>query len=220
MCLVTVLCSGPGAAAGCFSGHEHLLQDAAVEEGAAGEGADRADQQQLFTSQHEAHWAGPQGPDEPSQQSGIHSVTETHPCLVFRGKWSRDLTNFCFLPPDKLHEKLLDEAHLAHSMGTPDLQSSLGQTSGGLRHPEGSRPLPHQAGERLPPAGLENAHDSSVRDRRRSTAPLTISTEWKNGKLSNRCCQGLFLNHFLIMFCCIFMGFLGYFPQFLSRLWL
>lgn len=32
----------------------------------------------------------------------------------------------------------------------------MGQWSGGLRHPEGSRPLLNQAGKRLPPSGIQN----------------------------------------------------------------
>lgn len=39
----------------------------------------------------------------------------------------------------------------------------MGQPSGGLHHSEGSRPLPHQAGKRLPPVGFENTHDSAVK---------------------------------------------------------
>lgn len=93
-------------------------------------------------------------------------------------------------PPDELHAELLDEANLSDGTGTlaprEQISDIMGQSCGRLRHSEGSRPLPHQAGKRLPPAGFKNAHDSAVKSRalgpcRRAhimmkKAELTIST--------------------------------------------
>lgn len=62
--------------------------------------------------------------------------------------------------PDDLHAELLDEADLSCGTDTLEpsnqLQNSVGQPSGGLHHFEGSRPLPHQAGKGLPPAGFKS----------------------------------------------------------------
>ncbi len=83
MWLSVVVCSGLGQTACCLLRHASLLEYAGVEEKTAGEGGERADGgtwgPQHFTSRHQAHSAGPEGPDEPSQQSGIHSLTEIHP---------------------------------------------------------------------------------------------------------------------------------------------
>lgn len=82
--------SGLGTTARCFLGHASLLEYAGVEEKTAGEGGERADGgaggPHHFTSEHQARSAGPEGPDEPSQQSGIRSLlTEIHstfcPCF-------------------------------------------------------------------------------------------------------------------------------------------
>lgn len=78
MCLCLVAHSGMGTTACCFLGHSSLLENAGAEEKTAREGGERADDEsgvrQHFTSEHQAHSAWPEGPDEPSQQSGIHSL--------------------------------------------------------------------------------------------------------------------------------------------------
>lgn len=81
-----LLHSGLGATACCFPGPADLLEYAGVEEKTAGGGGERADGEtggpQHFTSEHQAHSAGPAGPDESSQQSGIHSLL-THILFPF-----------------------------------------------------------------------------------------------------------------------------------------
>lgn len=79
--LSAVVRSGLGSAARCFLGHAVLLDYAGTEEKTAGETAHwGAGAPQHFTSEHQAHSAGPEGPDEPSQQSGMHSLlTEINP---------------------------------------------------------------------------------------------------------------------------------------------
>lgn len=71
--------SGLGTTACCFLGHAKLLEYAGVEKKTAGGGVERADGgtggKQHFTSEHQAHSAGPEGPDEPSQQSGSHCTS-------------------------------------------------------------------------------------------------------------------------------------------------
>lgn len=42
----------------------------------------------------------------------------------------------------------------------------MGQSGGGLHHSEGSKPLPHQAGKRLPPTGFKNTYDSALKEER------------------------------------------------------
>lgn len=111
-------------------------------------------------------------------------------------------------PPDELHAELLDEADLSDSTSTLEpreqISNIMGQSCGRLRHSEGSRPLPHQAGKRLPPAGFKNAHDSAVKNRAlgpwrrahnmKKKAELTIST-WRKivinyfNQCFRRCCQ-------------------------------
>lgn len=72
-------------------------------------------------------------------------------------------------PPDELHAELLDEAVISNSTGTfeprEQISNIMGQSRGRLRHSERSRPLPHQAGKRLPSAGFKNEHDSAVKNR-------------------------------------------------------
>lgn len=64
---------------------------------------------------------------------------------------------------DEEHSELQDEADSTSRKRNPEqqkpLQNSVGQSSGGLHHSEGSGPLPHQAGERLPPVGFQNPHE-------------------------------------------------------------
>lgn len=83
---LTVVCSGLGTTACCFLGHASLLDYAGVEEKTTGEGGERADGgtggPKHFNSEHQAHSAGPERSDEPSQQSGIHCLTEIHPRYV------------------------------------------------------------------------------------------------------------------------------------------
>lgn len=55
----------------------------------------------------------------------------------------------------------------------------MGQPSGGLHHSEGSGPLPHQAGKRLPPAGFKNQRDSAVANKRRCTHTEQERACWK-----------------------------------------
>lgn len=95
-------------------------------------------------------------------------------CL-FTATWAEvtprsDKKTASFFPPDEHHAELLGEAHLSYSMDALEpanhSENSLGQTSGRLRHTEGSRPLPHQAGERLPLAGFEDTHDSALKRER------------------------------------------------------
>lgn len=74
VCLVLYM-QGLGTTACSFLGHAGLLEYAGVEEKTAGEGGERAEGgPHHFTSEHQARSAGPKGPDEPSQQSGIHSL--------------------------------------------------------------------------------------------------------------------------------------------------
>lgn len=47
----------------------------------------------------------------------------------------------------------------------------MGQPGRGLRHSEGSGPLPHQAGKRFPPVGFQNTCDSAVNKRRGARTP-------------------------------------------------
>lgn len=59
--------------------------------------------------------------------------------------------------PDELHEEFLDKANLSYTIKpSKRIPNGLGQQCGGLHHSAGSRPLPHQAGKRLPVSGFEN----------------------------------------------------------------
>lgn len=73
---------------------------------------------------------------------------------------------------DEEHSELQDEADSTPRKRNPEqqkpLQNSVGQPSGGLHHSEGSGPLSHQAGERLPPVGFQNPHDEAVRKKRKT----------------------------------------------------
>lgn len=87
MWLSLVVLSGLGSTAHCFLEHADLLEYAGAEKKTAGEGEDRAGDGAggplHFTSEHQAHSAGPEGPDEPGQQSGIYSLLfEIHPPLA------------------------------------------------------------------------------------------------------------------------------------------
>lgn len=74
-------------------------------------------------------------------------------------KWS-DIRFVLLSPLDELFEKLLEKASSCFGTNTPEpskqVQDSMGQPSGRLHHPEGSGPLPHQAGKRLSFTGYEN----------------------------------------------------------------
>lgn len=123
-----VVCSGLGTTAWCFQGHASLLEYVGVEENTAGERAgDQRGGPQHFTSQHEVHSAGPERPDEPSQQSGIHSLlTEIH-ARVWSPFGGSD-TNVTFVllsSPDEFHAELLGEAHLSYSTGTAEPRHRL-----------------------------------------------------------------------------------------------
>lgn len=72
---------------------------------------------------------------------------------------------------DEEHSELQNGADSTPRKRNPErqkpLQNSVGQPSGGLHHSEGSGPLPHQAGEGLPPVGFQNPQDGAVRKKRR-----------------------------------------------------
>lgn len=93
---------------------------------------------------------------------------------------------------DEEHSELQDEADSTSRKRKPEqrkpLQNSVGQPSGGLHHSEGPGPLPHQAGERLPPVGFQNPHDEAVRKQKktRSAQNQNIPT----GRNTEQCPEG------------------------------
>lgn len=255
MWLSLVVRSGLGTTACCFLGHASLLEYAGVEEKTAGEGGERADGgaggRHNFTSEHQAHSAGPEGPDEPSQQSGTTTVfflLKSAPIVspfvaytYFRGSDTEVWWKVLLLSTlDELHEELLDEANLSYGTHKPtdQIQNSMGQPSGGLHHSEGSRPLPHQAGKRLPPPGFKNTLMTQRWTQNAGTLTTTQTGKRKKrlkwwsapnwNKSCHRCFRGVVNTLygavtlasciFYSVFYSIFKGFLGYFPDFLSHL--
>lgn len=138
-----------------------------------------------------------------------------------------DVINFVLLSSaDELHKELLDEASFPHRTASSEprnqLQNSMGQQSGRLHHSEGSRPLPHQAGKRLPPAGLKNTILTQYW--KGTTAVITrhFNQSFSGGVHTlHEAFRVTLMNlpfFFYMMSYCVFNGFLGYFPEFLSHL--
>lgn len=93
-----------------------------MEEKTAGEGGKRADGGTggQFTSEHQVHSTGLEGPDEPSQQSGIHSVlTETHPHFVLFLAHAKTLEEVTPRSDKKLFCFLLQMSYMQTSWMTP-----------------------------------------------------------------------------------------------------
>ena len=110
MWLCLVMCWGLGQTACRFLGRASLLEYAGREEKTAGERRERADGGAVspdhFTSEHQPRSTGLTGPDEQSQQTGVHCLlTEILPAFFpflthadFKGSDTKtDLINFALL---------------------------------------------------------------------------------------------------------------------------
>lgn len=167
-------CSGLGTTAFCFPWHASLLGNAGVEEKSAGERREPEKwNPHLHICKHRRYSAWLEGPDEKSQQSGITPLQSSSwnpptlfPLLAhthFGGSDTETYLNFVLLSsPDETHEYLLEWAKFYHPGPRNQLQNSMGKQSGRLHHPERSRPLPHQAGKRLPPDGFQKQTSDSA----------------------------------------------------------
>lgn len=171
--------SGLGSTACCFLGPADVSDQPGEDKNRAGGGgkgeAGREGEQIIFICKNPTHPAGPERPNEPNQQPGIHFVPSVTPHKFF--------STHPFIPPKKeevtsvqiqhflslsveLHTQLLDQAHFSfcHRKQVQNSHNTVGPPTGGLHHSERSRPLPHQAGKRLPAAGFKTTNDSALRE--------------------------------------------------------
>lgn len=133
-----------------------------------------------------------------SQVSSQVATTFTETILTrfcFRGSDARGgLTEqFLFCSPAETGSELLDGAASpsgGSAAASPrQLREGLGQPCGGLHYSEGSRPVPRQAGKRLPAAGVAKRHKSAMRKKKGSlenASERRQNSRIRQGKNKNR----------------------------------